>query len=96
MSSFERQLPFLKQLAARHLTCLVFFQNTQLKSLHEQFPNTIEGIYIKTIADQFALEKKQMMIELRKLGIITLLTTPEKLSVDVVNKYLELKARQMV
>lgn len=96
MSSFERQLPFLKQLAARHLTCLVFFQNTQLKSLHEQLPNTIEGIYIKTIADQFALEKKQMMMELRKIGIITLLTTPEKLSVDVVNKYLELKARQMV
>jgi uncharacterized protein (DUF58 family) len=95
-SSLERQLPFLKKIAQRHLTCVVFFQNTLLNEIHESNPDTIEGIYIKTIADQFDLEKRQIVKELRRHGILSILTAPQTLSVDVINKYLELKARQMV
>lgn len=95
-SSLERQLPFLKKIAQRHLTCVIFFQNTLLKQIHDNHPDNIEGIYIKTIADQFTLEKKLIVKELRLHGILSILTTPQHLSVDVINKYLELKARQMV
>lgn len=95
-SSMERQLPFLKKIAQRHLACVVFFRNTLLKEIHESNPDNIEGIYIKTIADQFDMEKRQIVKELRRHGILSILTTPQALSVDVVNKYLELKARQMV
>ncbi|MES2704443.1 MAG: DUF58 domain-containing protein [Bacteroidota bacterium] len=95
-SSLERQLPFLKKIAQRHLVCVVFFQNTLLKEIHESNPDTIEGIYIKTIADQFALEKRLIVKELRRHGVISILTSPQSLTVDVINKYLELKARQMV
>jgi uncharacterized protein (DUF58 family) len=96
MSSLERQLPFLKRLASRHLLCVVFFQNTLLKEIHEGQPDTMEGIYIKTIAERFDFEKKQIVKELRRHGILSVLTTPEGLTVDVINKYLELKARQMI
>ncbi|KAA5534472.1 DUF58 domain-containing protein [Taibaiella lutea] len=96
MASLERQLPYLKRMASRHLLCVVFFQNTLLKDIHEAHPDTMEGIYIKTIADRFNFEKKQIVKELRNNGIISILTTPKMLTVDVVNKYLELKARQMV
>ncbi len=95
-SSLERQLPFLKKIAQRHLACVVFFQNTLLKEIHETNPDSIEGIYIKTIADQFDLEKRLIVKELRRHGILSILTTPQNLSIDVINKYLELKARQMV
>jgi len=95
-SSLERQLPFLKKIAQRHLAVVIFFQNTLLKEIHESNPDTIEGIYIKTIADQFDLEKRQIVKELRRHGILSILTTPQMLSIDVINKYLELKARQMV
>ena len=95
-SSLERQLSFLKRIAQRHLVCVIFFQNTLLKEIHESTPDSIEGIYIKTIADQFDLEKRLIVKELRMHGILSILTTPQNLSVDVVNKYLELKARQMV
>ena len=96
MSSLDRQLPYLKRLASRHLVCIVFFQNTLLKEIHETQPDTTEGIYIKTIAERFDYEKKQIVKELRRHGILAVLTTPQHLSVDVINKYLELKARQMV
>lgn len=95
-SSLERQLPFLKKIAQRHLTCVVFFQNTLLREIHEGNPDNIEGIYIKTIADQFDLEKRMIVKELRRHGVLSILTSPKDLTVDVINKYLELKARQMV
>lgn len=96
MASLERQLPYFRKLASRHLLCVVFFQNTLLKEIHEAQPDTLEGIYIKTIADRFDFEKKQVVKELRRHGILSVLTTPEELTIDVINKYLELKARQMV
>ncbi len=96
MASLERQLPYLRKLASRHLLCVVFFQNTLLKEIREGHTDTLEGIYIKTIADRFDFEKKQIVKELRRYGIISVLTTPQDLTVDVVNKYLELKSRQMV
>lgn len=95
-SSLERQLPFLKKIAQHHLVCVVFFQNTLLEEIHESVPDDIEGIYIKTIADQFAFEKRQIVKVLRQHGILSILTTPENLNIDVINKYLEMKARQML
>jgi hypothetical protein len=74
----------------------VFFQNTLLSEIYETQPDTTEGIYIKTIAERFDYEKKQIVKELRRHGILAVLTTPQHLTVDVINKYLELKARRMV
>jgi hypothetical protein len=34
--------------------------------------------------------------ELQKYGILTILTAPKNITVNTVNKYLELKARQVV
>jgi uncharacterized protein (DUF58 family) len=96
MAALERQLPYLRRLAARHLLCVVFFENTLLKEIHDSHPDTLEGIYIKTIADRFSFEKKQIVRELRRHGILSVLTTPGNLTIDIVNKYLELKSRQMV
>lgn len=96
MASMERQLPYLRSLAARHLVCVVFFQNTLLKEIHENNADTLEGIYIKTIADRFDFEKRQVVKELRRYGILSILTTPQQLTIDVVNKYLEMKARRMI
>lgn len=96
LTALERQMPYLRGLAKRHMLCVVFFENTAIKQLKETQPDTTEGIYLKTIADRFDYEKKQMVKELRRYGIISILTTPDKLTVDVVNNYLELKSRQSI
>lgn len=96
MAALERQLPNLKLLSRQHLLCIVFFENTMLRQLHETEATSIKDIYIKTIAERFDFEKKQIVKELRRHGILSILSTPKNLSVDVINKYLELKTRQMV
>lgn len=95
LTSLHRQLPFLRQIAKYHLLLVVFFENTEIKKLNEKQVEGVEEIYIQVIAQKFAHEKKQMVRELAQCGIMALLTTPEHLTVDVVNKYLELKSRMM-
>lgn len=94
-SALQRQLPYLRQLAKYHLLLVVFFENTEIKKLNEQRATAVEDIYIQVIAQKFAHEKKQIVRELAQYGIMSLLTTPEHLTVDVVNKYLELKSRML-
>lgn len=96
MSALERQLPYLKRIAKYHLLLVVFFENTTLKSLSDDDAKNVEGIYIKTIAEKFAYEKRLMVKELAKHGILSLLTAPQNLTVNVVNRYLAIKARQQI
>ena len=92
----ERQLPYLKQLSTHHPLLVIFFENTELSALQQQKAHNLEQVYYKTIANKFALEKKQMVKELQKHGIMSLLTPPQKLTANTINKYLELKERQVV
>ena len=96
LESLQREMPALKKIAKYHLLLIVFFENTELKSLLEGKASSLEDIYIKTIAEKFAYEKRQMVKELHKNGIPSILTTPENLTVNTVNKYLELKTRMSI
>jgi uncharacterized protein (DUF58 family) len=92
----QRQLPYLRMIAKYHLLLVVFFENTELKDLAAKKAKDIEGIYVKTVAEKFMYEKKMIVKELQNHGILSILTTPENLTVNTVNKYLELKARQAI
>ena len=96
MSALERQLPYLKRIAKFHLLVMVFFENSELKALSEKPATDVEGIYIKTIAEKFAYEKKLIVKELARHGIQSILTSPQNLTVNTINRYLELKARQKI
>jgi uncharacterized protein (DUF58 family) len=96
LDSLQREMPALKKIAKYHLLLVVFFENTELKSLIEKKASKLEDIYIKTIAEKFAFEKRLMVKELHKNGILSILTTPENLTVNTVNKYLELKTRMSI
>ena len=96
LESLQREMPALKKIARYHLLLVIFFENTELKSLVERRANSLEGIYIKTIAEKFAYEKRQMVKELHKNGIPSILTVPESLTVNTINKYLELKTRMSI
>nr|WP_247672719.1 DUF58 domain-containing protein [Aquimarina sp. MMG016] len=96
ISSLKRQLPFLQALAKKHLLVVIFFENTELNQLITKNTEDLQTIYDQTIAQQFAYDKKVMVKELQKHGIQTVLTTPENLTVNTINKYLEIKARGLL
>ena len=94
MSGLKRQLPYLRSIAKHHLLMVVFFENTGLKQLSQMDATNLEEVYVKTIAEKFAYEKRLIVKELLKYGILSILTPPENLTINAINKYLELKARQ--
>lgn len=96
MAAMERHLPFLKKIARFHLLLVVFFENTELKRLTEEPARDVEEIYIKTVAEKFAFEKKQIVRELAQHGIQSILTSPAQLTVNTINSYLAIKARQAI
>ncbi len=96
LSSLQRQLPYIRAIARTHLVLVVFFENTELQKVSVENTTDIESLYIRTIAEKFAHEKRLMVRELQQHGIFTILTAPEDLTLNTVNKYLELKARQAI
>ena len=96
LSAMQRQLPVLKRIAKFHLLLVVFFENTELKVLSNSPANNVEEIYVQTVAAKFAYEKKQIVKELTRNGIQSILTSPKNLTVNSVNRYLEIKARQSI
>jgi uncharacterized protein (DUF58 family) len=96
MYALERQIQYFQALSKLHLLVVIFFENTEIKTLAEKQASDLRSVYHKTIAEKFILEKKQIVKELRKHGIQAMLTSPKNLTVDTINKYLELKARGMI
>ena len=92
----KRQLPYLLSLAQSHVVVVIFFENTQLSRLIDKPAEDLQKVYHKAMAEKMALEKKFIVKELTKVGIHAVLTTPQNLSVDTINKYLELKARGLI
>ncbi|MGB3947239.1 MAG: DUF58 domain-containing protein [Bacteroidia bacterium] len=96
LSGLHRQIKFLRRIAKDHLLVVIFFENTELKTFIENPANSTEDVYNKVIAEKFAYEKKLITKELERYGIQSIYTDPKKLSVNTINKYLELKARGMI
>lgn len=92
----QRQLQYLRQLAKQHLLVVIFFENTELRQLVEEPAGDLRQIYHKAIAEKFSYDKKMIVKELARHGIQSMLTAPENLTVNTINKYLELKARGMI
>lgn len=96
MYALERVLPLLRRINNQHLLVVVFFENTEIRSFSEKEVSTIEGIYHQTVAQKYIYEKEQIVFKLRQYGIQAILTKPEDLSMNAINKYLELKSRGLI
>ena len=95
-TAFERHLPYYILLAKKHLLCVIFFENTEVQKLQQQEAEDIKSIYISTIAEKYVQEKKRIIKSLRQNGMLSIYTTPQNLSVDVINQYIELKVNRMI
>lgn len=96
LTGLKRQLNYLRSIARHHLLMVVFFENTEMNKLAHADAYNVEDIYTKTIAEKLVFEKKLVVKELQKYGILSVLAKPEELTVSAINKYLELKARQAI
>ncbi len=91
--ALRRQLPYLQRLARQHLVVPIFFLNTELDADLRRQPRDTEEVYVRTIIEQAVHEKRLIARELERHGMAAVLCRPEDLTVSVINRYLEIKAR---
>ncbi|MEK7256574.1 MAG: DUF58 domain-containing protein [Bacteroidota bacterium] len=94
--ALDRVLPHLRRINNLHLLVVIFFENTEIQEFVKKEATTVEEIYVQTTAQNFLAEKAAMAQKLNQHGIQTILTRPEDLSMNTINKYLELKSRGMI
>ena len=92
-AGLDRQLPYLRRIAQRHRLVVVLFENTGIRELLAAPSERVEDVYVKATAESLAMEKREIARALERAGIGALLTRPETLTVDAVNRYLQIKAR---
>ncbi len=101
-TNFESQfalrnvLPILRRINNLHLLVVIFFKNTEIEDFINKECETTEEIYQQTIARKYLHEKEQMVQILKQYGIQAVLSRPENLSINSINKYLELKSRGLI
>ena len=93
LDAANRQLKFLRAIARNHLLVIIFFKNSELHDLTNKNPENLQEVYDEIIAQKFEYEKMLIIQQLKKHGIYTIYTLPENLNIEVINKYLEIKAR---
>jgi len=94
--AMRRALPMLQRLNKRHVLIVIFFQNNELELLAQQPVASNKDLIQATIAEKMGSLKWSLARELRQYGIQSILTRPEDLSMNTVNKYLELKAKGVI
>lgn len=96
LDGLDRQLTYLQAIAKQHVLVVIFFINTELETMLNDKTENVKDIYQQTIAEKFAYEKRLIVKELKRRGVYSILTKPNNLTVDVINKYLEFKAKGVI
>lgn len=91
--AMRRALPMLQKLNKRHVLVVIFFQNNELAEWAQQPVESMKDLVQATVAEKMTSVKWSIARELRQHGIQTILSRPEDLSINAINKYLELKAK---
>ena len=87
---------YMRLLRPTHLPLCVTLQDEQVVAASRTPTDTVAQMYERTVALDLLSERRRVLDSLQKLGAVVLDSAPEDLSVQVVNRYLELKYRQLL
>jgi uncharacterized protein (DUF58 family) len=94
--ALQRVLPVLRKMNNNHLLVVIFFENEELEAFAFSNSLNLKEIYSRNVARQMVSDKRQMANELNNHGIQCIVSKPKDLSINSINKYLELKAKGLI
>lgn len=94
--SAEGIATYVAQFSKHHLVVCVTLTDSGIVELANQKPTNSKSVYQKAIAERLLQEKHATLEILRRQGVITIDVPAHQLTMAVVNKYLELKAKSMI
>jgi uncharacterized protein (DUF58 family) len=87
---------YARVLTSPHLLLCVFLRDVSLTELARRVPrNDIEGFHVAAAAELIGSQARHIA-KLRESGVLVLETLPQQLSAELINQYLDLKARHLL
>ena len=87
---------YMAQLAKHHLVVCVTLTDSNILALAQLSPRESKQVYQKAIAEKLLREKREALEVLVRRGVVTIDVPAHQLSMAVINKYLELKAKSRI
>jgi uncharacterized protein (DUF58 family) len=95
-TSAELMIESLARLAQRHLVLFVAFRDEELEQLTRREPQSAEDVTRAVIALTLLKERETVIARLRRLGVQVMDAPVEGLGPTLVNRYLDLKRRELL
>lgn len=92
----ELMVENLHRLSRRHLVIFVAPSDPDLEQLERLPPRNLKGLNRAVVASQLNRERELVFRRLRQRGISVLDAPPEQVSTRLLNRYLEIKRRELV
>ncbi len=89
-------LEYTANLIPRHLPLIVTIGDNDLRALIKETPSKIEEVYRQSVAEELLLQREEALARIIDLGGLVLDIPAGELSFQLVNKYLEVKARGLL
>jgi len=89
----------MRKLLPRHLPLVVLFRDVEVDGLAEPVSGREEvelDLYLRGAAAELIVWRDRLVRDLGRSGVLTLDTPPSKLTPALLNRYLEIKARQLL
>jgi uncharacterized protein (DUF58 family) len=91
----ESLVKHIPRLLPRHLPLVVTIRDPALDQEAQQTPDNSDRVYRRAVSEQMIDERRLLLETLQRFGVLTIDVDAEHLTMAVVNRYLQLKARQL-
>ena len=89
-------LAYTATLLPRHLPLIVTIGDKDLRALVSQEPRQIADVYQQSVAEELLQQREEALARITELGGLALDVPAGQLSIELVNKYLEVKERGLL
>ncbi len=89
-------LTYTETLLPRHLPLIVTIGDNDLRALVAQTPHTAKDVYQQSVAEELLQQREEALARITELGGLALDVPAGSLSLQLVNKYLEVKERGLL
>lgn len=92
----ELMLDNIGRLARRHLVVFVSLRDPLLDTVAAAEPRDMQALHEAAVADSMLREREVVLTRLRRQGVFCIDATPQTMGIELVNRYLEIKRREMI
>jgi len=89
-------LAYSGALYPHHLPLVVTIRDPQLEQTANLYPQQVPQVYQRAVAAGLLRDRSQALAALRRQGVRVVDATPDELTVSAVNRYLDIKAQQLL